>query len=111
YATFSHCWGENPQFIRLTTENIAQFSEEISFQDLPRNFQDAVTLCKRMQIRYLWIDSLCIIQSGEGSIQDWNFHVNEMRRIYLNSLLTIAASRAKDAEQGMFTERDPNTIM
>jgi Heterokaryon incompatibility protein (HET) len=29
---------------------------------LPKTFQDAVAITQMLNIRYLWIDSLCIIQ-------------------------------------------------
>ncbi|KAF1953248.1 HET-domain-containing protein [Byssothecium circinans] len=110
YAALSHCWGPNPEFLTLTTANIQEFSIGISMHDLPQNFQDAIVLCQNMQIRYLWIDSLCILQSGDGSDADWHFHVTEMRRIYSNCIVNIAASCAADAQGGFLVRRESDLI-
>lgn len=31
--------------------------------ELPQTFHDAIEVCRALNIRYLWIDSLCIIQN------------------------------------------------
>jgi hypothetical protein len=77
---------------------------------LSQTFQDAARLCYRLHIKYLWIDSLCILQDGDGSTEDWVLHVTEMRTIYSNGVLNIAASRAAASNEGMYTSRDPNFI-
>ncbi|KAF2680845.1 HET-domain-containing protein, partial [Lentithecium fluviatile CBS 122367] len=110
YATLSHCWGKNPSFLTLTASNIEQFSKGIPLQDLPRTFQDAVELCKRLHIWYIWIDSLCIIQSGEGSSRDWLHHVTEMGQIYNFCIVNIAATHAEDAHAGLYAQRSPENI-
>jgi hypothetical protein len=61
YAAFSHCWGvaELPTTTRATLESR---SRQISVSELPKSFKDAVTVCQSLDISYLWIDSLCIVQ-------------------------------------------------
>lgn len=64
--TVSHRW-DNAQFIKLTLENPDEFKTGIVVAKFPKTFQDALIVAKRLQISYLWIDSLCIIQaSSEG---------------------------------------------
>jgi len=41
---------------------------EILMEKLPYTFRDAVTIAHHLNIRYLWIDSMCIIQ---GDRDDW----------------------------------------
>lgn len=67
YATLSHCWG-TLEFLRLTQETLNSFKISIPFEDLPKTFQDAITITQQLGIGYLWIDSLCIIQD---SPKDW----------------------------------------
>lgn len=110
YATLSHCWGDAPDFLKLTSTNIEQLRRWNPTDRLPQTFQDAVHLCYHLQIKYLWIDSLCILQSGEGSTGDWSLHVTEMRTIYSNGILNIAASCAAASNEGMHTSRNPNFI-
>lgn len=110
YASMSHCWGPHPFFLTLSAERIEEMRRDIQWARLPRNFQDAITTCRRLGIDYLWIDSLCIIQSGYGSAEDWTEHATLMQFVYANSILTIAATRAASAEGGCFTERDPDLV-
>ena len=70
YAALSHCWGPNPSFLTLRAENLDQFRRCINLPDLPASFCDAVSVCAALDIRYLWIDSLCILQWGDSSEDD-----------------------------------------
>jgi hypothetical protein len=62
-----------------------------------------------MGIRYVWIDSLCIIQ---GDSQDWHSEAAKMGDVYRNAALVVAASGAKDSSEGLFiSERQPSTVL
>ena len=65
----------------------------IAFQSLSKTFQDAVIISFKLGVRYLWIDSLCIIQD---SISDWQQESSRMNLVYQNALFTIAAEAAAD---------------
>ena len=110
YATLSHCWGPNPTFLRLTSSLIKEMQIQILTERLPENFRNAVQICRRLQVKYLWIDSLCIIQSGEGSHQDWLFHLSAMQLIYANCLVNIASTRAPNANGSCYTRRNPEQV-
>jgi hypothetical protein len=110
YATLSHCWGKDPAFLRLTTENLPQLNTIITPQSLPQSFMDAILSCRHLKIRYLWIDSLCILQSGPGAEEDWQRHVNEMHTIYANCTLNIGIAHASSPEHGAFIERNASFI-
>jgi hypothetical protein len=69
---------------------------------LPTTFQDAVSLTRRLKIRYLWIDSVCIIQDDR---QDWRIESSRMCDMYSNAYLTIAATLASDDSQGFLRHR------
>lgn len=68
---------------------------------LPQTHRDAVQLTRELGVRYLWIDSICIIQDDT---EDWERESARMVSIYANSYLTIAASNGSDSHQGIFTE-------
>ena len=89
YITLSHRWENKANLIKTTTSTIQEYRHGINLNSLPKVFTDAVTICRRLQIRYLWIDTLCIIQDNE---QDWERESARMADIYANSYLTIAAS-------------------
>ncbi|KAF4627911.1 hypothetical protein G7Y89_g10241 [Cudoniella acicularis] len=106
YATLSHCWGSHMP-PRLLSSNIATLQEEIPFSHLTKSFQDAITTCRRLDIHYLWIDSLCIIQDSE---QDWQEQSAVMARVYSSSYCNIAAAHATDGTFGCFTTRNPASV-
>lgn len=96
----SHCWGTKP-FIQTTKSNLASFQSRIPWNLLPRTFQDAINLAYRIGITYIWIDSLCIIQDDED---DWRKEGSQMAEIYRGSFLTIAATKAVNSSQGLYTD-------
>lgn len=102
WVTLSHCWGHGPHFATIS-ENLAPRQRSILFEELPRTFQDAVTVTRRLGFRYLWIDSLCIIQDDH---QDWAREAARMHIYYKNAILTIAADSAiSDREGFLETQR------
>lgn len=100
YATLSHCWG----FVQpLTTarDTISQRLQGIELEDLPNTFKDAVLVTRKLGIRYLWIDSLCIIQ---GDQKDWEMESSRMADVYSNAYVNLAASSSRDNRGGLFRE-------
>ncbi|KAL3425198.1 heterokaryon incompatibility protein [Phlyctema vagabunda] len=97
YLALSHCWGGHMP-VKLLSTNLQQFGSAIPFQDLPANFQDAITITRELGFRYLWIDSLCIIQDSH---QDWENEAKKMADVYQNALLTIAASTSSKSTEGI----------
>ncbi|GAB7345221.1 hypothetical protein MBLNU457_3596t1 [Dothideomycetes sp. NU457] len=82
---------------------MAQRLNTIPIRLLPKTIQDAVYITRALKIRYLWVDALCIIQDNQA---DWEKEVPTMGKIYNHSLLTIAASGAKDSSGGCYCKRD-----
>jgi hypothetical protein len=97
YLTLSHCWGQL-QPLKLTTSNLQSMLTGISFEKLTKTFQQAVMLAKALGFRYIWIDSLCIIQDSD---EDWQKESSEMGFIYTNALFNIAATSATDGSGGL----------
>jgi hypothetical protein len=69
-------------------------------------FQDAVLITRRLKIKYLWIDSLCIIQD---SLEDWAREAARMGDIYRHAFLTLFAFDSKDCHEGILVERSPGS--
>jgi hypothetical protein len=59
YACLSHCWGPTGLSFALTKDTIEPLKAGILIAELPRTFREAIELCLRLDIRYLWIDALC----------------------------------------------------
>jgi hypothetical protein len=103
YATLSYCWG-GPQPLTTMKGNLQAHFHGIDFAALPATIQDAITVTRRLGIRYLWIDSLCIIQN---SPEDKEREIVEMAQIYQNSLVTISAASASSCSVGFLKPRQP----
>lgn len=106
YATLSYSWGPNPKHLTLTADNLQDMCKKIPLDTLQKTFRDAIQTVRALDIFYIWIDSLCIIQSGEGSIKDWEEQAAAMNEVYSNCTPNISADHAVNADEGCFVHRD-----
>lgn len=97
YICLSHCWGSHV-VLRTTTDNLPEHLQAIPWDNLPKTFQDAIVWTRKLKIRYLWIDSLAIIQDDR---EDWEKEAAQMARIYSNSYVTLAATGSADGTKGL----------
>ena len=105
YTTLSYCWGvpgRDTRPLRTTRDTYASRTRGIEWTMLPALFQDAILLTRALGCRYLWADSLCIIQDDE---QDWIEQSATMADVYSYSYLTIAAVAATNPSASLFQER------
>lgn len=93
--------------MKLTVSTLKALQECIEMDDLPLTFKLAIEITKRLGYRYLWIDSLCIIQD---SPEDWRTESLTMSTVYRNSTLTVSALWGSDSHAGCFVERSPLAI-
>lgn len=106
YVALSHCWGRKP-FLVMRKENKRKFKKGVSISSLSPNFRDAISVAHQLGFRYIWIDSLCIIQ---GSAEDWRREAPTMNKVYRNAFLTLGAMASPDAYGGLFRNRDPDMV-
>jgi hypothetical protein len=104
YAALSHCWGDPTSLLQTTSQNLQSHMQSIPLSCLPQTFQDAVRVTRALDIPYLWIDSLCIVQ---GDAQDWEVEAAKMGPLYQNAYLTIAATKASGSTEGLFISYSP----
>ncbi len=102
YLTLSHCWGQTQHTMALSHENLDSMMTGVSDEKMPRTFRDAIMITRFIGLRYLWIDSMCIIQPTKEDNSDWDKEGRKMGDIYRNSTCTIAASSARDNTEGCF---------
>ncbi|EPE36495.1 hypothetical protein GLAREA_08658 [Glarea lozoyensis ATCC 20868] len=95
YATLSYCWGQSK--FGATKESINSLHQGIPMDSIPSTLQDAILTTRMLGLRYLWIDSLCIVQDDE---LEWNIEASNMKNTYAGSSLTIAATDAIDSSEG-----------
>jgi hypothetical protein len=101
YAALSYVWGAPQEFLTTT----GTFHQRLTgFPDglLPRTLFDAVTVTRGLGLRYLWADTLCIIQDNSA---DKSREIASMGRIYKHAAITIAAGSASDATEGFLSDR------
>ncbi|KAH7321866.1 heterokaryon incompatibility protein-domain-containing protein [Rhexocercosporidium sp. MPI-PUGE-AT-0058] len=108
YAVLSHCWGPNAGgMLKATTGNLEQLQRSINWDSLSKTFQDAINITRKLTIRgkgirYLWIDSLCILQDDP---KDFEREGTAMHKTYSMATCTIAASSSSDGQGGCLIPR------
>lgn len=106
YITLSHRWMTPETALCSTTTGNIQSRKETGgnwWRDLPKVFLDTLDLARRLRVKYVWIDSLCIIQKGDGGF-DWQQEALRMADYYQYALFTVAAtSGSKD--HGLIPQR------
>ena len=127
YITLSHCWGEwgSKEMPVLKYANHRHRHEKgISIERIPQTFRDAITVAQWFQgkiptqkqssvyshvhvVRWLWIDSLCIIQDSDA---DWQREALLMDRVYKKGFLNISADWNADSRDGLFNPRSPMRV-
>lgn len=105
YATLSYCWGTLDEHSLLKTKrtNLDSYQVEIPTQSLPITFRDAIRTVRSLDIPYLWIDSLCIVQDD---IEEWQREATQMKNVYSCGTINIAASDGVDASHGCYPNSD-----
>ncbi|PQE07088.1 heterokaryon incompatibility protein [Rutstroemia sp. NJR-2017a BVV2] len=91
YLALSHCWGTNrgKTVPKTTTANLTAHLDSIETNTIPKTFSDAMEVVRRLGLRYIWIDSLCIIQDDK---KDFEVECSRMHRIYSQAHCTIVVS-------------------
>lgn len=102
YCTLSHCWGSGTSIPKTTFSTLNAYRQSIPWSDLPKTYQDAISLTRALGFRWLWIDSLCIIQDDPREKIEESYNLDD---IFKNSFLTIAATSAVERTQGLFLRK------
>jgi hypothetical protein len=99
YLSLSYVWGEVQQPMLLQSNfNLLTRPGALLTLELPRTIRDAMTVTSRLGERYLWVDSLCIVQD---EIRHRRREIWRMHSIYHGSLLTIVAAAGVDCNHGL----------
>lgn len=101
YIALSYVWGQVPA-IQTTGENLKDLQRCGSLSEkkvqLPSTIRDAMNLVCAIGERYLWVDTLCIIQDDEMSKK---MYINRMDIVYHCALLTVIAMEGSDSNTGL----------
>ncbi|GFN15265.1 HET domain-containing protein [Aspergillus tubingensis] len=102
YATLSYVWGRGGDLLQAKLDNIDDLSKEGSLADddcLPATIKNAIDACLGLEISFLWVDRLCILQDDEPCKKA--IQLNAMGKIYNQSYLTLVAMAGSDAHYGL----------
>ncbi|MCJ1256425.1 hypothetical protein MMC24_004246 [Lignoscripta atroalba] len=102
YLALSHRWGPH-DFVTTTKSVLESYKQSIDLTTLPKTYQDAAVVVRKLGFRFIWIDSLCIVQDDED---DWNREAKTMGLVYQNAHFTIAASHALSDHEGFLFPRE-----
>jgi hypothetical protein len=105
YAALTHRWGA-PELhgkFCLSNENLHEWQEHLDLKTLPRTFRDAVKVARGLGIRYLWIDTLCIVQDDKADLQA---QIRKMEDVFTGAYVTLSATCATGTTDGFFKKRD-----
>ncbi|KFY45755.1 hypothetical protein V494_00801 [Pseudogymnoascus sp. VKM F-4513 (FW-928)] len=107
YVTLSHCWGGSSP-ITTTTKTIGARMSGFSIDTVPKTFREAILVTRELGVRYLWIDSLCIIQDSH---EDWEHEVARMGEVYANGQKGEVCHKLNDSESAIGLKRfKPNAL-
>lgn len=101
YVALSYVWGK-VAMLKATIANILALQQEGAFTRLsdtiPTTIQHAMKTVGILDERYLWVDSLCIIQDDKAHLQH---QLRRMALIYQSASLTLIAANGDDANCGI----------
>lgn len=104
YLALSHPWGPHIETHFCTFRStLEQHKKGIRLDQLPATFRDAVRVTRGVGHRYLWIDSICIIQGPDG---DFNDEAKRMEDVFSQAYCVLAASSARGQHDGFLKPRE-----
>ncbi|KAH9885804.1 heterokaryon incompatibility protein-domain-containing protein [Cubamyces lactineus] len=101
YAALSYVWGE-AQPHSTTKARVDAYTRSIDISTIPRTIREAIEVTHKLGLRYLWVDSFCIIQDSR---EDKTRELVRLRRIFHDACITIVAACAPSASAGFLHDR------
>jgi hypothetical protein len=121
YLALSHRWGPPPnpgepdllagKIVSTYEKNIDKLKRGVDDADLPPMYQDAITIARELEVQYLWIDSLCIIQHDKSDPfdadkgKDFKKEAERMEQVFRSAYATLAASCASSPAEHFLKTR------
>ena len=102
WAALSYCWGGNSHFVLNKETSIDFYGGHIALAEYPQTLQDAIIISRTLNMQYVWIDALCILQDSQD---DWAAEAARMKDVYGGASITIAATNSRSTTDGIFKTR------
>lgn len=97
YIALSYCWGASLP-LKTLRSNLEAHQHGIPLDSFPQTLQDAIRVTRALNLKYIWIDALCIIQDDD---LDWAEQSAAMTDIYQGCALNICAAQSRDCNEGL----------
>ncbi|GME53205.1 HET-domain-containing protein [Neofusicoccum parvum] len=101
YVALSYVWGESPEKeLKAEDKTIDRLGKPggLVETELPPTIRDAMTVCRRLNQRYLWVDRFCILQNTKNPNLE---QINQMDSIYKSAVFTIVALSSDSSQSGL----------
>ncbi|KAH6714879.1 heterokaryon incompatibility protein-domain-containing protein [Leptodontidium sp. MPI-SDFR-AT-0119] len=104
WAALSYCWGPGITKFTLRSDTVEEFRAGIALEKWPATLRDAIQATQKLDLQYIWIDALCILQD---STTDWRAESARMQDVYSGAAVTIIASESPSTAAGIYASRPP----
>lgn len=103
YIALSYVWGQSTTLTankgnRDALSQPGGLSRAAEKVPIARTILDAIVLTRKANLRYIWVDSLCIVQDDEAEKLRL---IGEMASVYLAAVITIIAAAGDSASAGL----------
>jgi hypothetical protein len=109
YASLSYCWGSREDAAYQPTTNLANVQvrmEGFGVHEMSPVVRDAVKICRLLQLEYLWVDALCILQGQDPQDrEDWAKESRTMVDVYRNAYITLCIASTTSCRQSFLAPR------
>ena len=105
YVCLSHCWGDSKPECVTTAVTLGRNANNVEWRLLPATFRDAIDSTRRLGLRFIWIDSICIIQDN---LDDWREQSALMADIYGGAYVTLCATASRNDDGGCYLPSTPD---
>ena len=101
YFALSFVWGKPT--VNVQELEASEQRRLLSSRQLPKTFNDAITVVTKMGERFLWVDMLCISKNNKAA------QIQQMHKIYEEALATLVAVEGDDVDHGIMGISCPRT--
>jgi hypothetical protein len=101
YVALSYCWGPEGSNFKTTEDNLYKMEKGILIDELPQTLKDVVEMVSYLDLKYLWVDAVCIVQDND----EWDIEAEKMGGVYVNAHLVISATASPSVHSGLYAEQ------
>ncbi|KAK8242762.1 heterokaryon incompatibility protein-domain-containing protein [Phyllosticta capitalensis] len=113
FAALSYVWGnvKDSKKLKASMSNISLLMKPGALvpDELPKTISDAIQVCKELEIRYLWVDRLCIIQDSQ---EDMDSQIHAMGSVFGSAHIVLVAlvDNMDSGIPGISSTRKPRSL-